>query len=84
MLSRRRADKVFATIPGHIKFNAGCLWRHKSNASMSNDCIDRLGVSVHGNEAEDFTWVDLGILLVDKKPKLVCLLEHSVLRLSPG
>ena len=49
---------------------------------MSNDCIYCLEVFVHDNEADDFTWVDLGSLLVDKKPKLVCLLEHIVLRLS--
>ena len=49
---------------------------------MSNDRIHWLEIFVHDNEAEDFTWVDLGSLLVDKKPKLVCLLEHIVLRLS--
>ena len=49
---------------------------------MSNDCIHCLEIFVHDNKAEDFTWVDLGSLLVDKKPKLVCLLEHIVLRLS--
>ena len=49
---------------------------------MSNDCIHCLEIYVHDNKAEDFTWVDLGSLLVDKKPKLVCLLEHIVLRLS--
>ena len=44
---------------------------------MSNDCIHCLGVWHEG-----FTWVDLWTLLVDKKPKLACLLEHIVLRLS--
>lgn len=73
---------VVALIPGHIKFYAGCLWRHKSHACVSNDCTHCLGVSVHENGAADFTWVDLGTLLVDKKPKLVCLLEHIVLCLS--
>ena len=37
---------------------------------------------MHDNGAADFTWVDLETLLVDKKLKLVCLLEHIVLRLS--
>ena len=77
-----RCCTVVPLIPSHIKFCAGRLSRHKSHTCMSNDCINSLGVSVHDNGAADFTWVDLETLLVDKKLKLVCLLEHIVLRLS--
>ena len=76
-----RCCTVVPLIPSHIKFCTGRLLRHKSHTCMSNDCINSLGVSVHDNGAADFTWVDLETLLVDKKLKLVCLLEHIVLRL---